>query len=215
MMRLLSVDLARSVWLCNVFEFNPKGKSLYPVIPLLVNLYKFKSFPSQTEIPDYTKGIKFEGGEFRNSEGDVIDFMLTVHNDGFVVDTKSSTKDSDAFLMEMLTRLSKDFDLPNYEQIIRKKLYISNLFITTDKSLELLNPNLKEISKYLSDNFLHPFETGGISFWPDQTANLPRFTFERVLNVHFVEKKYYSSAGLQTNQHLELLNKLENILSGS
>lgn len=214
-MKLLSVGLARSIWLCPIFELNPRGKSLYPVIPLLVDSYKFKKFPSQTDIPDYTKGIKFEDGEFRNDQGNIILLTFTVHNDGFVVDTRSSTKDSDAFLVEILTRFSKDFDLPNYEQIIRKKVYLSNLYISTDKSLEILNPRLKEISKYLSDNFSsHPFEAGGISFWPDQPTNLAKFIFERVVNDPFAGKKYYSSAGLQTEKHLELLDKLENILSG-
>ena len=216
-MRLLSVHLARSIWLCHIFEFNPKGKSLYSAAALLVNLYKFKRFPSQTDIQDFEKGIKFEDGEFRNSEGDVISLRLTLYTDGLVVDTSSSTKDSDAFLTEMLTRISKDFDLPSYEQIIRKKTYLSQLYITTDKSLELINPKLKEISKYLSDNLSHPFEAGGISFWPDQTMriNLPAFTFERVLNLPFAEKRYYSSAPLETEKHLELLEKLENILSGN
>lgn len=214
-MRLLSINLARSIWLCHIFEFNPKGKSLYPAIPLLVNSYKFKRFPSQTDIPDYDKGIKFEDGEFKSSGGDVISINFTVYTDGLVVDTRSSTKDSDAFLVEILTRLSEDFDLPNYEQIIGRKTYLSQLYITTDKSLELINPKLKEISKYLSDKLSHPFETGGISFWPDQTMriNLPAFTFERVLNVPFAEKRYYSSAPLETEKHIGLLDKLEGILS--
>jgi len=214
-MRLLSVNLAQSIWTCSIFELNPKGKSLYPLIPFLIGLYKFRRFPSESQLPDYSKGIKFEDGDFKNSEGNIINITLTIHTNGFVVDTRSSTKDSDAFLAEMLTQLSKDFDLPNYEQIIRAKNYVSNLYVTTDKSLELINPRLKEISKYLSDTFSYPFEIASIHFWPDETGNRPRFIFERVLNVPFVEKKYYSSAALQTNQHLELLNKFEEILSAS
>lgn len=216
-MRLLSIHLARSVWLCHIFEFNPKGKSLYSAIPLLIDSYKFKKFPSQTDMPDSAKGIKFEDGEFKNSEGDVVSLDFTIYNDGLVADTRSSTKDTDAVLVEILTKMSENFDLPNYEQIIRKKTYLSQLYITTDKSLELINPKLKEISRYLSDSLSHPFEAGGISFWPDQTMriNPASFTFERMLNVPFAEKKYYSSAGLQTEKHLELLDKLEKILSGS
>jgi hypothetical protein len=214
-MKLLSVNLARSIWSCNVFEFNPKGKSLYPVAPSLVGLYKFKSFPPPAQIPEFAKGIKFQDGEFKNSEGEVINVTLTVHNNGLVVDTRSSTKDSDAFLTEMLNRLSKEFGLLNHEQIISRKMYLSNLYVTIDKSLELINPRLKEISKYLSDTFSYPFEAATLHFWPEQFANQPRFVFERQANVPFAENKYYSSAPLQTDQHLELLNKFEDILSSS
>ena len=216
-MKLLSVGLARSIWFCHIFDFNPKGKSLFPFAPILINTYKFKGFPSATEIPDFNKGVKFEEGEFKNSEGDVVVVNFTIFTDGFVADTRSSTKDSDDFLSEVLTRLSEDFGLPHYEQVLKKKAYNSQLHVTTDRSLELINPKFKELSRYLSDNLSCPFEVGGISFWPDQAMamGLPPFTFERALNTPFAEKRYYSSAGLQTEKHLELLERLEVILAGA
>jgi len=212
-MKLLSINLARSIWLGNLLDFNPKGKSLYPVIPALINLYKFKKFPSQTDIPDPNEGIKFEEGEFKNSEGNVIGINFNIYTDGLVVDTRSSTQDSDTFLSEVLMRLSEDFNLPGNENIIKRKIYLSQLNITTDNSLDLINPRLKELSKYLSDNLSYHFETGGIHIWPDQTTTSKPapFTFERVLNIPFAEKRYFSSAPLPTDKHLELLNKLEKI----
>jgi hypothetical protein len=214
-MKLLSVTLARSIWLCSFNELNPKGKNLYLGIPSLVNLYKFKKFPSQAELLDLNKGVKFEDGEFKNSEGEAILVTLTLYSDGLVVDTRSSTQDSDNFLIEISTQLSEAFNLPRIEQVIRKKDYLSQLVVTTDISLDLINPKLKELSKYLSDNLSGLFEIGGISFYSDPASrpNPRQFTFERVLNVPFVEKKYYSSATLQTEKHLEWLEKLENILS--
>jgi len=219
-MKLLSISLARSIWFCPILELNPKGKNLSPALPLLTNTYKFKRVPSLTEIPDFSKGVKFEEGEFKNSEGNEIALDFTVYNEGFLVDTRSSTKDSDAFLAELLTRVSKDFDLPHYEQIIRKKNYLSQIYISTNKSLELFNPKLREVSKYLTDNLLLHFEIGSIIFSADPAtivqATIPNsvpFTIERAINIPFAENKYYSSSGLQTDQHLELLNKLEDILS--
>jgi hypothetical protein len=214
-MKLLSVNLARSIWLCSFNELNPKGKNLYLGIPALVNLYKFRKFPSQTELLDGSKGIKFEDGEFKNSEGEAILVTLTLYNDGLVADTRSSTQDSDNFLIEISTQLSEAFNLPRIEQVMRKKDYLSQLFVTTDISLDLINPKLKETSKYLSDNLSGLFEIGGISFYSDPATrpNPSQFTLERVLNVPFIEKKYYSSANLQTEKHLQCLEELENILS--
>ncbi len=220
-MQLLSVSLARSLWFCHVRDFNPKGLNLYTIIiPLLVSSYKFKIFPSVKDVLDETKGVKFENGEFVNSKGDSIIINLSIYADGLVADTISSTDDSDAFLTDILTRLSDELNLPHYDQIIRRRGYFSQLYISTDKPMELINPKLKEISNYLSKNVLGgevSFELGGISFWPDQ-ANILKpspFTFERVLNVSFSENRYYSGASLQTEEHLKLLDILETILSGN
>ncbi len=218
-MKLLSVNIARSIWLGNTIDFNPKGKNLYPIIiPLLIESYNFRGFPSLKDRLDATQGIKFEDGEFKTKKDEIISVNLMIYQDGLVVDTRSSTKNSDAFLEEILTKLSEDFNLPYYGQIIKRKNYVSQLYITTDKSLELINPKLKEISKYLSNKVSRfnkvSFEVGGISFWPDQikVINPIPFTLERTLNVPFSEKRYYSAAPLQTDEHLELLNKIENIL---
>ena len=219
-MKLLSVNLARSVWICNLIEVNPKGLNLYPIIiPLLVDSYKFKKYPSINDVPDETAGIKFEYGEFIPNDGNPLIINLTIFSDGLAADTRSSTQDSDAFLAEILTRLSADFNLPHYEQIIRRRNYASQLYVSTNKSIELINSKLKEISTYLSNNVLGygevSFEAGGISFWSDQTKTIKpfNFNFERVLNVPFSENRYFSAAPLKTDQHLELLNMLENILS--
>lgn len=219
-MKLRSVNLARSLWFCHIREFNPKGLNLYPIIiPLLVKSYGFKKFPSEINDLDETKGILFEGGEFLNSEGDPIIINLAIYTDGLVADTLSSTKDSDAFLEEILTRLHEEFDLPHYEKIIGRNAYISQLFVSTEKSLELINPKLKEIASYLSNyttGFKAPhYEIAGIHIWPDQTEILKpvSFVFERMLNIPFSEKKYYSVAPLATDKHLKLLEMIEDILS--
>lgn len=217
-MEKLSVNLARSLWFCHITDLNPKGLNLFPIVtPLLLNSYKFKKYPADNELIDLSKGVTYEAGEFVTNNGPVL-IRFTVYNDGIVADSISSTKDSDAFLADMLTHLSKDIGLPNYERIIRRRGYLSQVFVKMQRSLELMNPNLKKISDYLSKNVLDKdiyFEAGGISFWPDQgSAMKPSpFTFERVLNVQFSENRYYSAAPLQTEQHYELLDMLESFLS--
>lgn len=218
-MKLLSVNLARSIWLGPISDFNPRGASLDGILfPFLVNTYKFRKFPPLTEISDLSKGAKFENGEF-NIGGDCpIIVNLTFYNDGVIADTGSSTIHSDAFLEDMYNRFSELFKIPPYQSIIRKVVYVSQLFVSTDKSLEVINPKLKLISEYLSDTVEQGgrvFQLGGISFWPDQVdkVNPVSFSFERTLNVPFSENRYYSTAPLPTDKHLELLDKLESILS--
>ncbi|MCK9376997.1 MAG: hypothetical protein M0P73_12680 [Syntrophobacterales bacterium] len=218
-MKLLSINLARSLWFCPMQELNPRGKSLYHIIPYLIDKYKFKVFPSEKEVPDENKGIKFEDGEFLTSTNELISINLTIYTDGLVADSRYSTNESDTFLTDLLINLHRDFSFPHFELVIRRIGYVSQLYVSNDKSLELMNQKLKKISEYLSNNVKGfgeiLFELGGISFWPDQTNIIKpfTFTFERVLNVAFSENRYYSAAPLQTEKHLELLDMLEGILS--
>lgn len=218
-MNLLSINLARSIWLAPIIDFNPRGIRLDNILfPFLIDIYKFKKYPSLTEHLDPSKGILFEEGEFLIDEKSYpIGINLTIYPDGFVVDTRSSTNHSDAFLENTFNEFSKIFKMRAYQSIIREKLYVSEVYVSTEKSLEILNPKLKLISKYLSQNVEKDktFQVGGISFWPDQIAkqNPRAFSFERTLNTPFSENRYFSAAALPTDKHLELLDKLEDILS--
>jgi hypothetical protein len=219
-MKLLSIMTARSIWLGPTVDLNPRGLNLHPiVIPMLQETYKFIKLPSPQEILNPKDGLKFEKGEFSIDIGLPISIDFTIFDDGFVVDCRSSTDHADAFLEDVLTKFDDTFKISNYGQVISRRVYLSELFVTTDKTLELINPKFKEIAKYLSSNVEEEktFEVGGINFTPDQTrskGNPPAFRFERALNVPFSEKRYYSIAPLPTGKHIELLDKLEVLLAG-
>ncbi len=217
-MKLLSVNLARSIWLGPTADLNPSGFNLASVlIPFLIETYKFKNYPTITDNTDISNGYNFQFGDFY-IEGDLpIEVGLSIYNDGMTADASSSTIHSDAFLEDVLTRIAEIFKLAFYEPIFRRKLYLSQLYVHTENQIGLLNPKLNQISEYLSSNIEQDdcfFEAGGITFWPDQTKKMvpTPFTFERALGVPFSENRYYSSAPLQTDQHFELLEKLEMLL---
>ncbi|MDA8173216.1 MAG: hypothetical protein M0018_01355 [Nitrospiraceae bacterium] len=220
-MKLLSVGLARSIWYFNIRDLNPEGISLFPAIRSLIERYKFTNVPSPQELIEQKPdgAFMFKGGEFTNSADKLLVVTLTAYEWGLIADTMSSTQDSDAFLADMLNHLSETFNLLRHEQIIRKINYVSHLNVSTDKSLELINPKLKEISKYLTNNVVGhknvPFQTGGIHFWPDQIypVHATPFSLDRAAGIPFAENRYFSASPLQTDKHIELLDKLEVILA--
>lgn len=217
-MKLLSVNNARSIWLGHLSDLNPCGINLFPaIVPLLVDTYKFIKYPTLQDSSNPKDGLKFEQGSFEESQGFPLSINLTIYNDGIIADSCASTDHTDSFLKDMLTRFDEIFKMSKYEEIINVKKYLSELFVTTSKSLELVNPQLKLISEFLSANVEQDqhFEVGGISFFPDQTIknNPPAFRFERAVNALFSENRYYSLAALQTCKHIELLDKLEAILA--
>ena len=216
-MKLLSVQMARSIWLGRLDDLNPKGINIYPIIvPILVNDYKFIKYPSQADAINETNGIKFEEGEFNSGKDYPVRMNLTIYDDGLVATSISDTDDTDLFLKDILEKFYNIFKMSRYEEIITRKTYLSEISVTTEKNIEILNPKFKEISLFLSENFdLNTnFELSGISFLSniENKISTPPFKFERASNVPFKEKRYYSVAPLETKKHLLLLDKLENII---
>ncbi len=222
-MKLLSVKQARSIWLINLVDLNPRGLNLLAFLPPLVSRYNFQIYPTKPEemFGEDIKEVKFKGGSFQKDPQHNIAVDLTIFNDGFVVDTRSSTKDSDAFLNDFLTWIPTEFDLVPYQEIIKSKIYVNEVWVQTDKSLNSLNPKLvsfaKRITSLIEGHSHHPiaYETSGIMFWTDPgVINPPNpFRFERIIERPFAENRYYSAAPLQTEVHLALLEELESILS--
>ncbi len=219
-MKLLSVNLARSVWQIHMDDLNPGGRRVGPYLaPFLVDIFKFEQYPRTPEERNNPQGIVFDGGEFKNKNGELIKVKLVLLSFGLVAETQSSTADSDYFLETALEKMHDNFNIANYKDALRAKNYFGQLYFSTNKSLKLINPKLKEISDYLSNNTSGhgelQYELGGIHFWPDQinpAGGLPIFTVERQINIPFAENRYFSASGLETEKHIKLLERLEEIL---
>jgi len=214
-MELLSVIKARSIWLFDGNDLNPRGKRIHPeLLGWLKDTYRFSRVPSSIDDLDETKALAFINGSFQISPENIISVDLKVYNDGVVVDTRSSTKASDEFIDEMLTSMINQFDLAHSPEIIRKRLYLSELNVRCKGSLPSLNPKLKPFADKISRLVNAEVELCSIGFWPGQktTAPFSPFRFERKLNAEFSENRYYAAAPLQTDDHFELLNELETIL---
>jgi hypothetical protein len=219
-MKLIAVKQARSIWMINIVDLNPRGRNLLTaVVPALVERYKFREFPKTPQEFDLGKGVKFVAGTFQKDQKDIL-VNLTVYGDGFISDTRSSTDDSDAFLDDHLSWIATEFDLVPYQAILRTRFYLNEVWVHTDRRLNALNPKLESFAKRLNSlipGHISPiaYEASGISFGNDPTLSVtppPLFKFERTEKTSFSENRYYSIAPLKTQDHLEMLDELERIL---
>lgn len=214
-MELLNVLRARSSWLLDINDLNPRGKSIAEkLIDWLVSTYNFSKKPSSPTDLDETKALAFIGGMYQIRDEIFIDTDLRIYNDGFVADTRSSTEDTDAFLKDALEMFSKEFALPYRPDMIRRRLYHSELTVRTSQALYTLNPKLGRIIQKLSqhDGYAN-LDLAGIAFWSDSMPiGVIPFRFERKLGASFSENRYYSAASLSTSDHFSVLQELENIL---
>lgn len=220
-MKLLSIIRARSIWLFTVNDLNPNGKYIEAEVTTgMAARYGFSKIPTPKDIQaarENNEPIKFLGGHFgKKGKEAVIDF--SVYKDGLIADARSSTTDTDAFLEDLLTWLTKEFGLLSHKEIVQRKVYASEMHVSTSRSLSLINPKLNELHALISskaDGFVDVrMELGAIGFWADQvlpTKPAP-FRFERAEGIAFAENRYYSIAPCKTEAHLDVLNGLEAFL---
>jgi hypothetical protein len=216
-MELLNIITARAVWLFDISELNPRGKSVFPeVLEWMKETYNFESAPKTINEVDETKALVFSRGTFQVREEIFVDVELKIYSDGFIANTWSSTHDAEVFLEDALKSASKEFSLAFKPDIIRRKLFLSEMNVKSVKNLVGVNPTLAafadKIAEHLSASMSQHFEFSGVTFWPVQEMSLSAlspFRFERKSNTFPSERKYYSVAPLHTDDHIKLLDWFE------
>ena len=218
-MQLSAILLARFVALIETVDLDPHGRIHYPtLVHGLVERLKFQKYPKAPEEIDESKGIVFTDGLYNG----IAIQKLTIFNNGLVIETRSSTQDSEKILQENLIWATKEFGLAFSPEAIKRKMYVSQLtFTSTSPILAGLSTSLAKLAKILSatvvgaNNEKFNFETTGISIGHDVlTTKYPvaSLTIQRRLETPFSENKYFSEAPLQTDIHLSLIQALEDDL---
>lgn len=215
-MNLLAVRLARTIFLVPPYFLNPKGKFIRPSLEALKTRYGFQKSPfdAPASIPSSNEGAKYENGFFNSKNGSVVITSLTIHNDGFVVDGRTSTDDCEAFAMDVLTWISKEHGLPDPNEVPISRLYASELNVSYERAPALLNPKLNrffsDVSAAIADERTGQADFLSFQFSTDPTKSPRQATFrlDREINVPFDQNRYYSYASTKTDTHIELLRLL-------
>jgi hypothetical protein len=221
-MELLNIITARAVWLFDINEINPRGKSIFPeLFEWIEERYQFAKAPKSINDLDETKALTFSNGIFQVREEVFVDVELKLYNDGLIANSRSSTRDSEAFLESVSRAAADEFSLTFSSEIVRRKTYLSEMNVRSLRLLAGINPALAQlpakISEAVPESVNPPFEVGGIVVSPVQSMSpqiLSAFRLERKLNTSPEEHKYYSTAPLHTDDHLNVLDWFEqNIMS--
>jgi hypothetical protein len=219
-MQILNVVSAKSIWLFDINDLNPRGKDVNSeLLDWLKDNYYFEKAPkSPNDLDPEKKSLKFEQGRYQIKEEIFISVDLEIYNDGFVANSRSSTQDTDAFLDSLFSLVAKEFSLTYDPGMIRTKMHASELTVRLNAVMFDLNPKLTNFASQLSAMCglpIPPFEPSLLGFTTDLAISPlkpAQFILERKAGSPFAERRYYSKAPVHTNQHEELLQELESIL---
>lgn len=216
-MKLLAVRTARSIWLMPWYFLNPKGRFIRPAIEAMRARYSFLKAPLDAPFPMPNEGIKFEQGAFNGKNGMVQILSLTLHNDGVVIDVRSSTDDADLFMEDVVAWANKEYGMPAVSELPSTRLYVSELNVAFQKLPAIFNPKLAplfaEVSAAIADKTQGnaDFLSVQLSTDPTKTNRQSFFRVDREVNTPFEENRYYSFASTKTDMHIRLLERLEEL----
>jgi hypothetical protein len=217
-MQLLGILLARVTAISHLYEWDPHGRVYVPdFIKAIVERYGFRKFPKTLEEYNLQTGAIFAVGKI----GDIVIDAYTIFQGGLVVDTRSSTENSEKVLADITDWFCEFAGTKRMPDRISRRFYLSQLSFRSDAKLEALNPRLRDLASSLDEVVSRyakrklEFETTGISFQFDLDkgpAPSPPLRIERLENSPFEENKYFSAAPLPTDEHISFLTEFESIL---
>src|ERR1035438_8808224 len=136
-MRLSGVTLARVLAFVELTDLNPRGTVYYPdLVRGLVEKLRFVKFPQRIEEFDEQKGVEFLTGTWT---GITVE-KVVLYNNGILLDTHSTTDESERILGEILEWAKGQFKLNYAPEMISRKWYVSNFTFYSDAPL--LRPTL-------------------------------------------------------------------------
>jgi hypothetical protein len=216
-MEVIYIRTARSIWLVDIRDLNPRGLSLYPVMAVIRDRYKFQKSPKTAEefIVYSQQGVVFSDGAFAVGDQEYA-VKLTVYGDGFVVDTAVSTEISDLFLEDLLGFVSTQFGLTYRPNMIHKKNYASELIVKIAEPFRRVFAGFVALTDRLNTIKGEKYQPLGFSIGANPHLGAARpadFRLERELGKPIEQDRYYSLAPLQTKEHIELLRDFEKTLA--
>jgi len=200
-------------------EFNPRNSVSIPEFTkAMVNRYGLLKFPKTVEDYDFTKGIVFEAGKASNVNIE----SIGLYHRGVVIETRSSTSDCELVLSDLTAWVQELFGIDYTPVSEPRKFFFSELsfhsnveLLSCHKALSAAASRISEIVSAGSHQQLD-FEPTGITLLPDMEKTkfqASSFRIERLAETPFEEGKYFSSAPLPTEEHLNILVEFEKAIS--
>lgn len=218
-MQIISIDTGRVTWLFPTEEFVPLGGANgIDIIHKVADRYQFKHFPDKPTAEEVNKnGLKFATGVFETKDATFSIGEFALYNDGIVAVT-NTTERATAFLEDIVEYAIKEFNFRRPISAV-KKIFMS--IVTVEFDYAAVNLFARHaalaslIAEYLNapQGTAHDIAVTRVEFSLDDPVAAPnarpKLILESRVSVPLARRRYISNAATHTNDHLELLRKLE------
>jgi hypothetical protein len=210
-MEFISTETGQSLQLFVMDEILPRRGGLFlpDLIAEIMSRYRFVTAPTSVE-PG--QPLKFQTGVWHDGDLTIQVVSLEIYNDGIIINSRN-TEDSDVVMDDFLSWLSRNHGLREPITRIPRK-YQSRIVVSISGGLDKFMPRFQSMSRIASEAFgtddgLHLIR---LSIGPNPPGQLPYQTtwqIEPRIGQPFVPDRFFSSAPLPTEAHIQLLAELE------
>jgi hypothetical protein len=216
-MRLVATEQGRVLDLVPIEEIRSNfGIYLPELIRKVVERYEFAAGPENLA-KAASEGAKFQHGHFKVNDIDVVIKELAIYNDGIIVDTFNSNM-SDTILDDLLVWTKQTFDTKDRISL-PSRIYSSVVVADFEHDVEPILGKFMELGKLVSKslrstygwNYEYNLQRLALSVDPLVIPHLrnTQFFIERRQQISYSTNRYYCGAPLPTDQHIELLETME------
>jgi hypothetical protein len=209
-MKFISPEAGQAIQLFLIDEIRPlRGGPFMPdLIANAVRRYRFATFPKE-----FTPGqpLKFEYG-VAGEVGNIAFNGLEIYNDGVIVNA-THTDDADLVMNEFLQWAKGELKLREPQTRIPRRHY-SRVVIDFDEGLDNFLNDFQKLNETVTNalGLSGGMHVARLAFAVDPAPQvLTSWQIEARLGVPFAAKRYFSSAPLSTNAHLDMLSALERL----
>lgn len=188
----------------------------------LMERYQFVQVPQTVEQYNFAQGVPFLHGVF---EDRIVINKFQVFKEGLLCETRSSVEDCDLFLDDVIEWAENDFGINVVEKKQMGRGYVSQIEVQSDVNLSHSFDSLTgfgdSLAAILRNYGQNPdrFDVAAIHFHCDTTrmdTAIPQvFALERRTGRPYESGIYFSRAPLLTQDHLKLLETLEQLLGAT
>lgn len=206
------------------FVTTPGGIShvfLPELVKKIQERYQFWQHPKSPEEFDLNSGAKFKTGVF---EGTLID-TLSIYRNGLSVEGRADNAKLDAIIDDILAFTGREFNIHFEPSEPLSKGFASAVEVRGDPSiaqkLAAFSPVLERLTLMVAKYgfTITNYEVTGFIAQSEPEAGEPtapsRFIFEHRAGTRLDSGVYYSEAPVSTQEHMELLQMIEAILTNA
>jgi hypothetical protein len=219
-MKLEKVLKGRAIRFIDHAREEKKPIPLARVTRAIQDRYQFLQAPVTLQDYNFETGVTFLVGRFENS----ILQRFQIYQRGLVCEAEASTDVCDGFFDDLTTWLDSEFQQQGKEPEPKIRVYTSQLVVQSETDLGAVLGWLDPLAEVLSDTVQSYggerliFGPSGLKMQIDATGLevVPpaEFVFERRFDRPFADNIYYSAGPLRTQDHQNILERLERAMLG-